>query len=303
MPPLNSLKLEQVVIQKFQNASFELNNIAYTVKCVGKPRPSSPGGECKTDVYVKGVDCKGNILELKISVKDKNTNEFQANKLTKEDASNYFGENWSDIIEKASRSIAEKFENKPLIFAKPKYPTKVNSITLGWKLEIANKPRKLSAKISLTDKGIRDYVFKGSKLSEEKKNAKVNGVEIKNSGVADYLLFANKDEIKNKTANDIVSELIPIDKYTPPDIYLIFTANNYRTDEDSADGPRSLAVQIGWSCTNGKLTPKFIYEGPLLKTGETDMKPLLLSALKSLGKSNPDEMCENDVSDKKFLYI
>lgn len=301
MPPSNSLQLEQDIIRKFQNASFGLNNIIYTVKCVGKPRPSS--GECKTDIYVKGVDCKGNILELKISVKDKNTNEFQANKLKKEDASNYFGENWSDIIKKASLSISSLFENRPLIFARPKYPTKVNSITLGWKLEIASEPRALSAKIPLNNKEIREYVFKGSNLSEEKKNAKVEGVEIKNSGVADYLLFANKEEIKNKTANDIVSELIPIDKYTPSDIYLIFTANNYRTDEDSSDGPRSLAVQIEWSCTNGKLTPKFIYEDPLLKTGETDMKPLLLSALKSLGKSNPGEMCENDVSDKKFLYI
>ena len=164
MPPSNSLKLEQRIIQIFSDCmtkskTFRFEDRLYSVKCVGKPRPSH--GECKTDVYIKGESYDGSLLELKLSVKDKTTNEFQGNKLKAEDANNYFG---AKIIKKASLSISKNFEKTHLIFAKGKHPTKANSITLGWKLEIANKRRPLSAEIPLTIEEIRNFIFKGTTL-------------------------------------------------------------------------------------------------------------------------------------------
>ena len=46
-----------------------------------------------------------------------------------------------------------------------------------------------------------------------------------------------------------------IDTKKIDDTYLIFTANNYRTDVEKADGKRPLAVRIEWECKNNKLTP------------------------------------------------
>ena len=300
MPPSNSLDLEQHIISVFKECNaFNLNGINYVVDVVGKPRPSS--GECKTDVYVRAHDnIRGSSFELKISVKDKSTNEFQANKMTVNDASNIFGRDWANIISSAAKSIRGEFEKRPLIFAKRKHPTKANSITLGWKLEIASKERKLSAKIPLQIQEIRDYIFKGTQLDDDKRNAKVDNKMIVNSGVADYILFADINNIN--TTNDIISKLELIDNYNPPEIYLIFTANNYRTKDDSTDGVRSLAVQIERICENGKLTPKFRYDNPLQKTGP-DMKSILLKALASLGKIHPEEMNNQDISDKKYLYF
>ncbi len=306
MPPLKSLELEHHIVDIFaEGKSFSFDNINYTIALVGKPRPSS--GECKTDVYVKGIDDHGNILELKISVKHKNKAEFLENKVTAKKALACFGEDWSSIIETATRSISSNFENRPLVFAKKKGRTQKNSVTLGWKLEIANKSRPLSVKILLTQQEIRDYVFKGTNSSEEKRNAKVNHTEIENSGVANYLLIADSDELNS--VDDIVSKLQLIDDYTPPTIYLIFTANNCRTSKNEcntieykADSARSLAVQIEWLCKDNKLTPNFIYDQPLLKTGENDMKPILMSALKALGKAHPDELSPTDLADEQFLY-
>lgn len=299
MPPSNSLDLEQRIIDVFRECkTFNFNGVNYVVDIIGKPRPSI--GECKTDVYVHAHDnTRRSSLELKISVKDESTNEFQANKLTANDASNIFGKDWANIISRASKSIRKEFEKRPLIFAKRKNPTQANSITLGWKLEIASKGRKLSAKIPLEIQEIRDYVFKGTQLDNDKKNAKVDNQMIINSGVADYILLANINNIN--TTNDIISKLKPINNYNPPEIYLIFTANNYRTRDDKTDGNRSLAVQIEWVCENGKLTPKFKYDNPLKKTGQ-DMKSILLKALSSLGKRHPEEMNEQDISDKKYFY-
>ena len=304
MPPSNSLKLEQRIIQIFSDCmtkskTFRFEDRLYSVKCVGKPRPSH--GECKTDVYIKGESYDGSLLELKLSVKDKTTNEFQGNKLKAEDANNYFGANWAKIIKKASLSISKNFEETHLIFAKGKHPTKANSMTLGWKLEIANKRRPLSAEIPLTIEEIRNFIFKGTTLSKDKKNAKVNGIEIQDSGVANYLVFANINDLTS--TDDVISRMILIDSYQPPQIYLIYTANNYRTKEDKADGPRSLAVQIKWHCIEGRLHPEFIFNEPLVKTGEGDMKPILLTALEELGKRNPEDMDENDVSNGQFLYV
>lgn len=49
--------------------TFFFEGKEYKVLLCGKPRPSQ--GECKTDVYIKGIASDGEVRELKISVKQK----------------------------------------------------------------------------------------------------------------------------------------------------------------------------------------------------------------------------------------
>lgn len=286
--------LEDRVIEVFQNEhSFSYDEVCYKVLKVGKPRPSS--GECKTDVYVLGQSPNNSKIELKISIKTRSSNEFQENKVTAKKMEAYFGTGWEETVIKASKNLRAEFENRPLIYVTKHHPVKPDSITLGWKLEIASKPRSLSAPIPLTDKEIRDYVYKGTNQSTEKKNASVNGEMIINSGIAEFLLVTEIDEIKS--TSDVINQMQLIDDAKISPTYLIFTANNYRTREDSADGPRPLAVFVKWTCIDNKLISEIIYDSPLLYTGQNDIKPILLEALNKLGKKHPSEMdAKNEIA-------
>lgn len=50
--------------------TFSFEGKKYQVALCGKPRPAR--GECKTDVYIKGIASDGEAREIKISVKQKN---------------------------------------------------------------------------------------------------------------------------------------------------------------------------------------------------------------------------------------
>ena len=75
---------------------------------------------------------------------------------------------FAQIIQETTRSISERFESQALLYASGRYPTKPDSITLGWKLEIASRPRRLSAPIQLSQEEIRSFIYKGENLSSEK---------------------------------------------------------------------------------------------------------------------------------------
>lgn len=290
-------ELEQHIIETMQrNRLFEYQHRLYELLNVGKPRPQG-NGECKTDVYIElGERDTGRRREFKISVKTDGAQEFQENKVSAERAEAYFGEDWQDIIIESTNTLRTSFENRILLYASGAYPTKPNSITLGWKLEIANKPRALSVRAPLTDREVRDYVYKGVNQSRNKRDAVVNGRVIPGSGVADYLLVTTINRIRS--AQDVLSQMVSIDDADIEDTYLIFTANNYRTDVDKADGPRPLAVRIEWRVHNGRLVPTFRYDEPLMYTGERDMAPLVKYALQLLGKRNIEDIDpDSDLSD------
>lgn len=299
MPKKKYSKLEQKIIDIFKKeGSFKFNNTTYDVIIADKPRPKK--GECKTDVYILGKSYDYKLIELKISVKTKSSNEFQENKTTSEKMESYFGEGWENIIKKATKSISSKFETHPLIYISGKHPTKPNSITLGWKLEITSKPRTLSVPAPLTTEEIKKFVFKGTNLHIDKKDAYVCRKMVLNSGVADYLLITELNEVNN--TSEIINQMQLIDDFIPPKCYLAFTANNYRTKEDKSDGKRALAVYIKWKCINNKLVPEINYDKPLYYTGGGDMKPILLNALKDLGKLHPcDFDIEKDIADSKIV--
>lgn len=256
--------LEQQVLSLFTIGDvFSYKNRKYKTLLADKPRPATGNGECKTDCYILAEDISSKKqIEFKISCKLP-SNEFQENKITAVRAEEILGPNWSEIIEKSSRSISQDFEKLQLVYFDGFGRTKNGFITLGWKCEIASKKRKLSAKLFLSDNEIRNYIYKGVNLPTNKKNSLVGGNVINNSGIAEYMLVANIDSIQ--TVEDVLNKLILIDDYIIQDHFLIFTANSYRIKPNRTDGNRHLAVRVEWEADtiNNQLIPNIKYDHPL----------------------------------------
>lgn len=300
---LNYSILEKHIINLFKiEDEYFFKEKLYKVKIVGKPRPNQGGGECKTDIYVLGENDVGEENELKISVKSKLTNEFQANKLTPKIAEDLFGLEWSNIITQATRTISERFENTPLIYIDKKGNTHSNSVTMGWKLEIASKPRALSVPLPLSSSEIKNVIYKGINSEDKKRNAVVNGDIIFNSGIAEYISYCSFEDLTNTT--DVIESLIPIDQMNIEEncTYLIFTANNWRTEVDKTDGKRYLAVSVKWSLKDGKLIPEYIYDNPLSTTGFAN-KTHLIELFNLLEINHPNQLNIYTQIDKKSIIF
>jgi hypothetical protein len=298
MATRNYTLLETTIIDIIvREGSFTYQGQTYNVIKVGKPRPQVGAGEPKTDVYIL-ADSNGVQKEFKISVKSRRTNEFQENKVNAERAESFFGEDYEEIIEHTTRSIEDKFTKQPLLYASGKHPTKPNSVTLGWKLEIADKPRRLSAPLQLSEQQIRDFVYKGVNLPANKRNAVVNREVIPNSGVAEFMLYTEIDEIQ--TTADIFEHIQLIDEVELQPTYLIFTANNYRTEENSSDGARPLAVRVNWEVVNNKLAHSISFDRPLSRTGR-DLVPSLQATFRQIGKEHPSQLSENNLFQPSIL--
>lgn len=279
--------LEQHIIDLFaEEGSFNFAGTIYQVVEAGKPRPIPGHGECKTDVYILGRDSFGNTKELKISVKSL-TSVFQGNKFQPHHAEALLGEDWESIVSTATQNLRHLFESTRLIYPNGYGRTKPNSITMGWKLEIADKPRDLSAKLPLNNQEVRDIVYKGLNQSPEKQDSLVNSRIIYGSGIAEYII--KTDIMTLNSSADVINQMIPIDQLHIKPTYLIFTGNNYRTDVDKTDGPRCLAVIVEWELVNGKLKPVYIYDQPLSRTGKEN-KLHVRQLLDQLGITHPSEV-------------
>lgn len=275
--------LEDQIIKLFNNTtSLSWNGIIYDQIKACKPSLQG-GGECKTDIFVLLNSSKNSNLQenLKISVKKSNA-EFYGNKLTEVAAQTLLGPNWQTILIRSINPIISRFQSQPIVYTKPKNNPTDAYFTLGWKLEITDKPRLLSTPLIISNKEIVDNVYRGTNQPVGKKNAYVFGEILIDAGIADYLY---KGEITS-TSQEIVNKLQDLRSYQSPQLYLAFTANNYRVNADKADGPRSLAIAIKWSHQNGKLHPTYIFDKPLTYKGETDMQPHIKSALKALNSDN-----------------
>lgn len=269
-------------------------NIEYEIIEAGKP--TCPYGEPKTDIYVL-VENTFNTEEIKISYKKENA-DFLENKTNAERAEQLFGKDWRFVIEESTYAVKEQFEERVRIYKEALRRTEKGSITLGWKFELLNKRAgDLSGKMNLTRQQIYD-VYAGTNLSEDKKDAFVNGKRIYNSGVADYILVT--DYVNS--AQDIIDQMIPISEYIEmhPNIYFACKALNYRTYASKYDGNRPLAVQVNWKVDDGKLASDIIYEYPLEKNG-TEMANRLLNCLKRLSIETTDDIDENN-ADMSHVY-
>lgn len=278
MPRYN--EFESHLVQLFNTSKNLLwRNKTYSEIFACKPATQGSGGECKTDIY---VSLRNNGIEedrIKITVKKVDA-EFLVNKMTASDAEGLFGSQWNSILVESIKTIEKQFRQSKIIYVKPQNNPKDIYFTLGWKLEITNKIRNLSSELKLSPNDIVNKVYRGTEQPERRKDALVENVVIENSGIADYLLEG--DSVDFLDAQSALDKLIDLSGYTPPPVYLAFTANNYRVLANKADGKRTLAVAIKWSLSNGKLVPEFILESPLKYQGETHMMPSIKSALEQI---------------------
>lgn len=233
--------------------TFFFEGKEYKVLLCGKPRPSQ--GECKTDVYIKGIAPDGEVRELKISVKQKNA-DFLENKMSLGRACEIFGKDASDIIRRCLLSIQDRFIDDCLVYFEEKGKTGARTMKLGWKFELLNKlSGEKSGILELTEEQKND-VFAGINLSVDKKNSRVNGQIINDSGVANYILNIDDD---NMTQDTCLRNLQPIEEYVKSQtIYFACKALNYRFDKNKWDGPRPLSVYVDWFVDNGKLNAHLI---------------------------------------------
>lgn len=282
---------EFLVIQMFNSAPLLVwNGVTYTEIKASKPTP--PSGECKTDVY---VSLRQNGIEkdsIKISVKQSNA-DFLANKLKAIDAENLLGNGWETILVNSIRPIRDNFLRESLVQIGEVKGVPELYIKLGWKLEITNKARNLSAPLNLPVSQIIDYIYRGTNQPIARLNAYVDGVQVVNSGVADYILYASDFQ----SIQDLLDNLTPLhpSTFTPPPTFLAFTANNYRLVRNTADGPRTLAVNIEWQLNDdNKLFPVFNFDQPLAFTGQGQMMPILLNNLATLGV-RPDDFDTSNI--------
>ncbi|WP_026207377.1 hypothetical protein [Butyricimonas synergistica] len=265
--------------------AFSFEGKKYHVVLCGKPRPSQ--GECKTDVYIKGVTSdKKDTVELKISVKQQNA-DFLENKMSLDRACEIFGKDASDIIKRCLLSIQDCFVADYLVYFKGCGKTEAHTMKLGWKFELLNKlSGEKSGVLELTEEQKYD-VFAGINLSEDKKNSRVNGQIINDSGVANYILNIDND---NMTQDTCLRNLQPIEEYAKSQtIYFACKALNYRFDKSKWDGPRPLSVYVDWFIDNGKLNARLIFDYPLEHNGN-EVGEKLKSILKELKIKKFDDL-------------
>lgn len=280
---------------------IKLNSKDYVILFSGKPTCAT--GEPKTDIYVRlrSNDCSNKEFELKISVKKSNA-DFLENKISAERAKALLGDSWKDIIMNSTSNIKSYFDDKKLIFKEKQGRTNKGSITLGWKFELLNKAGgDLSGKLLLSPKQVLD-VYAGTNLPDDKKNASVNGIVIKNSGVANCILIV--DDVNSfKCSQDVANALIPMNSYVTsnPDIYFACKALNYRTFESKYDGNRPLSVFIDWNIVNNCLTPNIVFNDPLVTKGDS-VSTKLKNSLNILGISTTDDITSNNVSSLNYVF-
>lgn len=266
---------------------FNYLDIEYKVILSGKPSP--PGGECKTDTYILAKDKHNNEKEFKLSIKQDNA-DFLENKMKLERAIQIFGDDASQIIADSIKDIKSHFENDALINFEKNKKTEKHTIKIGWKFELTNKKSgHKSALMKLTQQQKVD-VYSGTNLSSDKRNAKINGEEIINSGIANYILTINKDEILN--INEVINRIKPISDYVKgKDIYFACKAINYRALKDKWDGNRPLAVFIDWKYEDSSITADIVFDAPLTKKANEigEYIRTILNQLK-IDNSNFDKM-------------
>lgn len=273
---------------------FEFQNKRYRIVLSGKPICQK--GEPKTDIYLL-AESACDRQEIKISYKKENA-DFIENKMSAERAEQLLGSGWEEVIKRSTIAISDRFEKRVLIYKNKIGRTGKGSITLGWKFELLNKNSgDLSGKIALTERQVLD-VYAGSHLSEEKRNAFVCGREIKNSGMANYILMNEK----MKSAQDVIDHMIPMEQYVRlyPDIYFACKALNYRTFEEKWDGDRPLSVQVEWAAENGKLVPKLVYDKPLTVKGN-EMAVKLLNCMKTLKVKTTEDLNRDNIGTDRIM--
>ncbi len=278
--------------QKIRNivektTSFTLNHEELDLIQCAKPTVLGGGGETKTDIYILAYSRKNDKnKEIKISYK-KPTFSFVENKIKKHRAKTIYGDNWSKIIQSQIKEIQINFLKKPLVYFEKCGRIEKGSVTLGWRYEMEyNGSRSLGVKIK---HNIASQVWKNKNAENRYVHGIINGKEIPFSGMPNYCLTMNPDDIK--TSDDIFQNLISIDELIKKsgNITSAFLAQNYRTEKQKQEGnKRNLAVWINWKVEEGKLAGEYVFDKPLeMESGKAFQN--LVECLVNLGYNINDE--------------
>jgi len=289
--------------ERYIHSLFSVNTIIKsenkTYKIIESGKPTTPQGEPKTDIYVLLWDGTNNH-EVKISVKKDNA-DFLENKTSAERAEQIFGANWMNIVMNSTLQLKNSFDSKPLIYKTSQGKTEAGAITLGWKFELLNKKSgQLSDQILLSKEQLFD-IYAGTNLPPEKKNAYVNGNIIKDSGVANFILFDDLSKFDSAESVLLNMQLIKEHIDFHPNIYFACKALNYRTLKQKYDGDRPLSVFVDWNIVNGKLNPTLIFNSPLITRGN-QVANKLTNALYQLGINDTNDINESNVSSLSYVH-
>lgn len=236
---MKSLDNEKYVAESFViGSNFEMEGKVWTIMNSGKPRTQGGSGEPKTDTYV-AIKSENETREYKISIKRSDYN-FVENKLSMKRIAEIMGEDTAkkvieegiaNLVKNNAESLYDDMVVKEnVVRAKGEEPT--TRFKLGWRLDMTNKENgKRSFLFPLTNKQKKE-MFTGECLEERKRNAVVNGVVIKDSGVANYLLEMDLECVVNPI--DIIEKCVPITedfvKENNFEIYGTIKAVNYFTN-------------------------------------------------------------------------
>ncbi len=253
---------EKHVRKIIDNGKFTFENEEYVVI-----QNSKPSHETKTDFYILAKKSTNEeTREFKISYKKPDFS-FVENKVKPHRISFIYQGNWKKILLNQMNQIKSKFNDQTLIdFSN-------QTIKLGWRYEIeqSNAPgignRTLSQEIK---ENISSQVLWGKGCSDVMRDALVDGKQIQNSGIPDYILIKSPKKIK--VPNDVFSDLVDIKEYANANKKMRagFITQNYRWNDESSwktEGfSRSFTAWVKWSVKNKKLIGKIILDKPFEKT-------------------------------------
>lgn len=290
-------KAEQKVREILGNSEFRYKNEHYRIIQNEKPSP-----ETKTDFYILAENQEDKSKkEFKISYK-KSTYSFIENKIQPHRIKIIFGEKWSDILK---NQILQKNTIEENIYWKKKIPDehledsfnsfplinfKSKKIMLGWRYEIEQLDasetgnRLHSGKI---EENITPQIFWGENCRDNMRDALVDGIEIMGSGIPDFILIRDPEDIQ--CADDVFDNLLDIKDYAKQhhEMRAGFLSQYYRWSEKHSSwktegNSRVFAVWIKWEIVNGKIRGKPILDQPLKKTAG-DVLDDLKNCLEKMG--------------------
>jgi hypothetical protein len=203
-------------------------------------------GEVKTDFLLFLEDEKQEISMIKISGKQRNMGAVH-NKLTAMWCESIYGEKWEEHMKNQMQSIVEKdgfHKDKLVNFSKKR-------ITLGFRHEIMYEPDSGRERGNPTKSEIHPAVFWGEGCPKEYRDGKIktltketkdklkkqdlvygdNSDFVKDSGIPDYVIKANEDEINS--LENILNQLQDIKEFSKnykDGMIDAFFAQNYRID-------------------------------------------------------------------------
>lgn len=228
-------------------ATFHYKGREFTSVESDKPRVATSGGEGKTDIYVKAVDSDGNEEEIKISYKKENADSYE-NWVSAARAEATFGENWKSVVGEAIEKNKDKFLSAKKYdrrLRSSKSSSKGGAYTLGYAFDIRSNSRNLSVQLDNLSHEQEKEIYSGATLPESKKNCMVNGVMVKDSGVATHMLVSDNA----KTPQEAIDSLVSMDDYVSShrgQLHMAFKAVNYYYYENKGEASRPLAVTVNW---------------------------------------------------------